>query len=81
MGRLDEARDHLTRSLAITRDAGDRAMEARTLAHLALVHRATGHEQEAEDVFAEARALEHRFPPTLTLYEEAMSSGGTQSMD
>ena len=56
-GQPDEAGGHLVTALERARRAGDRWTEALVLAHLALVHRATGREADAERAFLEALSL------------------------
>ena len=57
MGAFVEAREDLTRALAITRKEGDRSFEAITLNNLAWVHEMLEEYGSAEEVYAQALEL------------------------
>ncbi|MGW7482782.1 AfsR/SARP family transcriptional regulator [Nonomuraea muscovyensis] len=57
LGRLGEAAGHLTRGVSLSRQSGDRAMEAECLIVLAAVHHDLGHDAEALLLGGEALAM------------------------
>jgi predicted ATPase len=76
-GRHDEARDHLARALAGARRAKNRWAEALTLAHQALVQKATGPEAAARETFVQALRIGHE----LGMQEGATVFGDMLALD
>jgi tetratricopeptide (TPR) repeat protein len=56
-GRMEEAREHYERALAIHREAGDRRLEGHVLGNLGKVHEVQGRMEEAREHYERALAV------------------------